>query len=97
MYGTGRFLSFFGMYGTGTGECTVFFSENVRYCTVFLLSVRYDVRYLCKTSIATLHMDLNETSKLFLGLRSYLIHFTKSQCSKHISKMKIFQYSSGLL
>ena len=60
MYGTGTdtggFLSFFGMYGTGTGECTVFFSLKMygilRY---FFLSVRYDVRYLCKTSVATLY------------------------------------------
>ena len=55
MYGTGIFFFFvfFCMYGTGKGEftvCTVpvkenvryvryFFSENVRYCTVFLMEV----------------------------------------------------------
>ena len=38
------------MYGTGTGECTVctvFFYENVRYCTVFLVGVYGKVYGIC--------------------------------------------------
>ena len=56
------FFCFFVMYGTGTGECTVctvfcFYKCTVLY-GIFVGCVRYDVRYFCKTSVATLYTTL---------------------------------------